>query len=56
MGDNEVEHRECFVTRCEHQSNLPQEQREMVGSLEADRDQVSPVEPCEVDRVYGANE
>ena len=28
----------------------------MVSSLEADHDQVSSVEPCEVDRVYGANE
>ena len=56
VRDNGVELVECIGTRCEHQDSLPQEQREMVGFLKADRDQVSPVEPCEVDRVYGANE
>ena len=56
VRDNGVELVECIGTWCEHQDSLPQEQREMVCSLEADRDQVSPVEPCEVDQVYGANE
>jgi len=55
MGDNEVELVECVETRCEHQDSLPQEQREMVGSLEADRDQVSPVKPYEVERVSDVN-
>ena len=54
-GTNEVEHGECFVTRFEHQVNLPQEQTEMVSSLEADRDQMGPVEPYEVERVNDAN-
>ena len=27
----------------------------MISSLEADRDQVSPVGPCEVERVYDVN-
>ena len=43
--DNGVELVECLVTRFEHQVNLPQEQGEMVSSLEADRDQMSPVGP-----------
>ena len=54
-GDNEDEHGECFVSRCEHQGSLPQEQREMVSSLEVDCDQVSPVGPCEVERVHDVN-
>jgi len=33
--------------------SLPQEQGETVCSLEADHDQVSPVGPCEVERVHG---
>ena len=47
---------ECVETQFEHQVNLPQEQRERISSLEVDCDQVSPVRPCEVDRVYSANE
>ena len=43
------------MTRFEHQVNLPQEQREMVSSLEEDRDQMGPVEPYEVERVNDAN-
>ena len=39
IGDNGVELVECFVTWCEHQVNLPQEQRETVCSLEVDCDQ-----------------
>ena len=54
--DNGVEHGECFVTRCEHQDSLPQEQRERISSLEVDCDQVSPVGPCKVERVYDVNE
>jgi len=55
VRDNEVEHGECFVTRCEHQDSLLQGQREMVSSLEADRDEVSPVGPCEVERGSDVN-
>ena len=54
-GDNGVELVECVETQGEHQSNLPQEQREMVSSLEASRDQVRPAEPREVERVNDAN-
>jgi len=53
--DNGVELVECFVTRCEHQDSLLQGQREMVGSLEVDCDQVGPVGPNEVERVSEAN-
>jgi len=54
-GDNGVELVECFVTRCEHQDGLLKEQRETVCSLEADRDQMGPVGPCEVERVSDVN-
>ena len=54
-GDNEVEHGECLLTRFEHQVNLPQEQGEMGSSLEADCDEVSPVGPCEAERVSDVN-
>ena len=53
--DNGVELVECFVTRCEQQDSLLKEQRETVCSLEADRDEVSPVEPCEVEGVSDVN-
>ena len=67
VRDNGVELVECIGTWCEHQDSLlmlyslqvhgpGQEQRETVCSLKVDCDQVSPVEPCEVDWVYGANE
>jgi len=41
---------ECLETRCKGQDGLLQEQRERIRSLEADRDQVSPVKVrlCEV--------
>ena len=39
----EIEFVECFETQCEGQINLPQEQRETICSLEAGRDEVSPV-------------
>ena len=48
--DNGVELEERIGTRCEHQDSLLQEQREMVGSLEVDCDQVGPVGPNEVER------
>ena len=38
---------ECVGTWCKHQDGLLKEQRETICSLEADRDEVSPVEPCE---------
>ena len=47
---------ECFETQCEGQINLPQEQRETICSLEADRDEVSPVRLCEVEPLHGAKE
>ena len=43
------------MTRCEHQDGLLKEQRETVCSLEADRDEVSPVEPCEVEGMSDVN-
>ena len=46
---------ECFLTRCEHQDGLFKEQRETVCSLEADRDEVSPVKPCEVEGMSDVN-
>ena len=55
MRDNGVELVECIGTRCEHQDSLLQEQREMVGSLKVDYDQVGPVGPNEVERVSDAN-
>ena len=55
VRDNGVELVECIGTQFEHQVNLPQEQRETVCSLEVECDQVSPVGPCEVERVSDAN-
>jgi len=49
VRDNEVEHGECFVTQCEQQDSLLKEQREKIRSLEADRDEVSPVGPNEIE-------
>jgi len=43
------------VTRCEQQDSLLQGQREMVSSLEADRDEVGPVGPNEVERMSAVN-
>ena len=54
--DIEVEHVKCFVTQCEGQINLPQEQGETVCSLKAGRDEVSLVRLYEVDRLHGAKE
>ena len=39
---------DCVVTRCGQLDSLPQERRETLCSLEADHDQVGPVELCEV--------
>ena len=47
--DNEGELGECLVTRCKQPDRLLQEQREGICPLEADRDEVSPVELCEVE-------
>ena len=56
VRDIAIEHVECFGTQCEGQFNLPQEQGETICSLEADRDEVSPVRLCEVERLHGAKE
>ena len=40
---------DCLVTRCEQPDSLLMEQGEGVCSLEADHDQVGPVELCEVE-------
>ena len=45
---------ECIETQCKRQDGLIKEQREMVSSLEADRDQVSRIGPNEVERVSDA--
>ena len=47
--DNEGELGECFVTRCKQPDSLLQEQGETLCSLEADHDQVGPVELCELE-------
>ena len=43
------------MTRCEQQDSLLQEQREKIRSLEADRDEVSPVGPNGVERMSAVN-
>ena len=48
--DNEGELGERLVTRCEQQDGLLQERGEEIFPLEADRDEVGPVE-----RVHGVN-
>ena len=53
-GDG-VELVKCFVTRCEQQDSLLKEQRETVCSLEADRDEVSPIGPNEVEGMSAVN-
>ena len=40
---------------CEQQDSLLKEQREMLSSLEADRDEVSPIGPNEVERMSAVN-
>ena len=56
VGDIAVELVECFETQCEGQINLPQEQGETMCSLEADRDEVSPVRPYEVELLHDVKE
>jgi len=53
--DNEGELGECPVTRCEQQDSLLQEWRETLSSLEADRDQVGSVAPCELGGASAVN-
>ena len=55
VRDNGVELGECVVTWCEQQDGLLQEQRKEIHSLEADRDEVSPVGPKEVERMSAVN-
>ena len=40
---------DCLMTRYEQQDSLLQERGEGLCSLEADRDEESPVEPCELE-------
>ena len=54
VGDIGVEHVECIGTQCEGRINLPQERGETVCSLEAGRDEVSPVRPYEVEPLNDA--
>ena len=49
MEDNEGEREERGGTRCGQLGSLLRERRETLCSLEADRDQVGPVVPCEVE-------
>ena len=43
------------MTRCEQQDSLLKEQRETLCSLEADCDEVSPIEPNEVEQMSAVN-
>ena len=49
VGDHEGELADCLVPRCEQLDSLLRERRETLFSLEADLDQVSPVELCGVE-------
>ena len=53
--DNEGELGECPVTRCKQPDSLLQERGEGIFPLEADRDQVGPVELREVEGKSAAN-
>ena len=53
--DNKGELGECLVARCEQPDGLLQERRETLCSLEADHDQVGPVELCELGGASAAN-
>ena len=46
---------ERVETRCRQLVSLLREQRETLCSLEADRDQVGPVVPCEVEGMSAAD-
>ena len=49
VRDNEGELGECPVTRCKQQDSLLMERGEGICPLEADHDQVGPVELCELE-------
>ena len=53
--DNEGELGECLVTRCKQPDSLLHEQGERICPLEADHDQVGPVELCEVEGASAVN-
>ena len=55
MEDDGGELAECLVTRCKQPDSLLQERGEGICPLEADHDQVGPVELCEVERMSEAN-
>ena len=54
--DNEGKLGECLVARYKQQDSLLQERRETLCSLEADHDQVGPVELCEVEGASAVDE
>ena len=53
--DNEGELGECSVTRCKQPDSLLQERAEGICPLEADHDQVGPVELCELGGASAVN-
>ena len=55
VGDNEGELGECFVARYEQQDGLLKGQGETLCPLEADRDQVGPIVPNEVEGMTEVN-
>ena len=55
VEDNGGELEECVGTRCKQQDSLLQERREEICSLKADRDEVSPVVPNEVEGANAVN-
>ena len=55
VRDDGVEHGESFMTWCEQRDRLLKEQMETLCSLEADRYEVSPIEPNEVEGVSAVN-
>jgi len=55
VEDNGGELAECVVTRCEQQDSLLQERGEGICPLEADRDQVGSVAPCELEGESAVN-
>ena len=55
VEDNGGGFAERVETRCGQRYSLLREQRETLCSLEADRDQVGPVVPCEVEGMSAAN-
>ena len=54
--DDEEELGECLVTQCKQPDGLLQERGEGVCPLEADHDQVGPVELCEVEGASAVDE